>query len=310
MIKKLPLPIAGLMLALAALGNLLLSYGSMYRNIFGIMSGIILALLLVKIIIMPKAVKEGFENPVIASVTPTFSMGLILLSAYIKPYASSAAYCLWLLGIALHVVLILTFTMKYIVNFNIKKVFPSYFIVYVGIICASVTAPTFGMQQLGRYIFWFGFVSYLAILPIVLFRTFIVKEIPEPAKPTLAIYTAPASLCLAGYLNSFQTKSIFMVNFLAVLSLLMFILVIINMPGLLRLKFYPSYSAFTFPFVITAIAMKGTVGYFLKAGINIPYISYFVNILELLAVVMVIYVLIRYILFIISTDEAKGISIK
>ncbi|AOT70610.1 TDT family transporter [Geosporobacter ferrireducens] len=304
MIKKLPLPIAGLILALAATGNLLLSYGSIYRNIFGIMSGIVLLLLLTKIFIMPKAVKEGFENPVIASIIPTFSMGLILLSTYIKPYAASAAYGLWLLGLALHIILIVLFTMKYIVNFNVKKVFPSYFIVYVGIVCASVTAPAFNLAQLGQYIFWFGFVCYLVLLPIVLYRTFIVKEIPEPAMPTLAIYTAPASLCLAGYLNSFQSKSILMVGFLTVLSLSMFIFVIMNMPKLFKLKFYPSYSAFTFPFVITAIAMKGTRAYLTETGPGIPFAGYFINILELWAVIMVLYVLIRYILFMTSSPEA------
>jgi len=301
--KKLPLPLAGLMLALAATGNLLLSYGSIYRNLLGAMSGIVMVLLLVKILIMPKAIKEGFENPVIASVMPTFPMGLILLSTYIQPYASLAAYGLWLLGLALHSLLIVFFTMKYIVNFNLKKVFPSYFIVYVGIVCASVTAPVFNAAQLGQYIFWFGLVSYLVLLPIVLYRTFIVKEMPEPALPTLVIYTAPASLCLAGYLNSFQNKSILMVGFLAVLSLLMFIFVIMNMPKLLKLKFYPSYSAFTFPFVITAIAMKGTHVYLTKAGISIPFMGYFVNILELWAVIIIAYVLIKYIIFMASSSE-------
>lgn len=302
MLRKLPLPISGLMLALAALGNLLLSYGSIYRNILGAISGLLLILLLVKIVIAPQAVREGLENPVIASVMPTFSMGLILLSTYIKPYASSAAYCLWLLGIALHVLLIALFTKKYVMYFNIKKVFPSYFIVYVGVVCASVTAPAFAMEQLGRYIFWFGFISYIVILPIVLYRTFIVKEVPEPAKPTLAIYTAPASLCLAGYLNAFQTKSTVIVGFLACLSMLMFISVMINMPKLLKLKFYPSFSAFTFPFVITAIAMKGTNAYLSKVGIPVPYMGYIVNILELWAFIMVIYVLIRYIIFMYSKD--------
>ena len=35
-IKKIPVPIAGLALALAATGNLFLSYGAIYRNIFGV----------------------------------------------------------------------------------------------------------------------------------------------------------------------------------------------------------------------------------------------------------------------------------
>lgn len=47
-IKKLPVPIVALMLALAATGNLVFSYGNVYRNIFGILSAIILVLILKK----------------------------------------------------------------------------------------------------------------------------------------------------------------------------------------------------------------------------------------------------------------------
>lgn len=304
MIKKLPLPISGLMLSMAAVGNLLLSYGSIYRSIFGIMASFVLILLLAKVLVMPKALKEGFENPVIASVIPTFSMSLMLLSTYAKPYAPSAAFYLWLFGVVLHCILIVLFSWKYMRNFNIKKVFPSYFIVYVGIVSASVTAPAFNMSQLGQYIFWFGLMAYIVLLPVILYRTFIIKEVPEPALPTLAIYTAPTSLCLAGYLNSFPNKNMAMVAVLAVLSVIMFAAVIAAMPKLLRLSFYPSYSAFTFPFVITAIAMKGANAYLFKAGISIPFLGYFVNFLELWAVTMVLYVAIRYTMFMLANPTA------
>jgi len=305
MIKKLPIPISGLMLACAAAGNLVGSYGSLYKNLFGIIATIIMIKLLIKAITMPNSIKEGFDNPVVASVIPTFSMGVMLLSTYIKPYASSAAYFIWLAGLILHCLLIILFTIKYIANFNIKKVFPSYFIVYVGIVCASVTAPAFGITQLGQYIFWFGLVTYIILLPVVIYRVLSIKEIPEPAMPTLAIFTAPASLCLAGYLNSFQSKNTAMVGFLAILALLMFIAVMATMPKLLKLKFYPSYSAFTFPFVITATAMKGTNAYFMNIGSGIPVLKYLVPILEIWAIIMVIYVLIRYMIFMFSNTEAS-----
>lgn len=35
LVNKLPIPIVGLMLALGATGNLVLSYGNVYRNILG-----------------------------------------------------------------------------------------------------------------------------------------------------------------------------------------------------------------------------------------------------------------------------------
>ncbi|MFZ5967399.1 MAG: TDT family transporter [Bacillota bacterium] len=307
MIKKIPVPMAGLILALAATGNLLLSYGSIFRNSFGIVSAIFLILLTIKLVSMPKSLGEGFENPVIASVMPTFSMGLMLLSTYLKPYLPSGAYVVWILGLVIHVFLLMYFTQKYIFNFNIKKVFPSYFIVYVGIVCGSVTAPAFGLAGLGQSIFWFGFVSYLILLPFVFYRVLKVKEIPEPSMPTIAIFAAPASLCLAGYLNAFQDKNTIMIGFLGILSLIMFIFVMTQMPKMLKLKFYPSYSAFTFPFVITGIAMKGTNAFLTKAGYEISPLGYFIKFLEAWSVIMVLYVSVKYILFI-TADPKDSIS--
>ncbi|SES88832.1 exfoliative toxin A/B [Natronincola peptidivorans] len=300
MIKKIPIPMAGLMLALASAGNLIASYGSSYRNIFGVLATGLMILLVSKVVSMPKVIEEDFGNPVIASVMPTFSMGLMILATYLRPYLASGAYGVWIMGLAIHVVLILLFTKKYIFSFNIKKVFPSYFIVYVGIVAASVTAPAFGLAHWGQYIFWFGLITYLCLLPFVLYRVLVVKGMPEPAIPTLTIFAAPASLCLAGYLNSFQEKSMSMVVFLGILALAMFIAVMFNMPKMLRLKFYPSYSAFTFPFVITAIAMKGTNAYLASAGRGMASLGYFVKFLELWAIVMVIYVFVKYMSFILG----------
>lgn len=305
-IKKVPIPMAGLMLALAASGNLVFSYGSLYKNIFGILSAFLLILLVIKIWAMPKSLSEGFDNPVIASVMPTFFMGLMILSTYIKVYVPFAAYGLWLLALLMHVLFIIYFTKKYILNFHIQKVFPSYFIVYVGIVCGSVTAPAFGLANVGQFLFWFGLGAYFLLLPFVIYRVLIMKEIPEPAIPTITIFAAPASLCLAGYLNSFQEKNMGMVVFLSILSLIMFISVMLYIPKMLKLKFYPSYSAFTFPFVITAIAMKGTGAILSNTGKVIPFLGYFIKFLELWAIGMVLYVFIRYMAFIISSPAPVG----
>jgi len=304
--KKLPIPITGLMLALAATGNLVLSYGNLYRNIFGVLSAVILVLVLIKIIKYPKGVSENLENPVVASVFPTLSMGIMLLATYIKPFMSTIAFGVWIIGLLLHAVLIINFTRKYIFNFNIKKVFPSWFIVYVGIVVGSVTAPTFNLANLGKILFWFGIISYLILLPIVLKRVFRVKEIPEPALPTIIIFAAPLSLCLAGYMNSFQDKNMYIVGILAVLSQFTLLCVLIQLPKLLKLSFYPSYSAFTFPLVISAISIKLTNGFLANIGKPIAFLKYVVKFEEIIAVAIVLYVLIRYIAFLLAKPaEAK-----
>jgi exfoliative toxin A/B len=297
LIKKVPVPIAGLMLSLATGGNLLLSYGDIYKNVFGIVSALILLLLILKILFDAKGILDSIKNPVVASVTPTFTMGLMILATYIKPYAHSMSFGIWIFALLLHCFFIIFFTTKYIFNFDIKKVFPGYFVVYVGIVVASITAPTYNLVNLGKGIFWFGFILYLCLLPIVIYRTFIIKEIPEPALPTISIFSAPASLCLVGYLACFEVKSIFIVGFLGGLSFLMFLSVNLYLPKMLKIKFYPSYSAFTFPLVISAVAMKQLNGYLVKIEEPIYMLKYLVKYQEALAVLIVIYVLLRYFKF-------------
>lgn len=296
-VKKLPVPITGLMLGLAALGNLIQSYSNNLRNVFGIISGIILVLVLIKIIMLPKGVKEALDNPVVASVFPTLSMTIMLLAGYLKPLNAQFALILYFAGILLHIILIGWFTKKFVANYNIKKVFPSWYIVYVGIAVASVVAGAFEMQSIGKFLFYFAFISYLVLLPIVLKRVFVVKEIPEPALPTLVILSAPASLCLAGYMNSFAEKNMLMVWFLLAISQVTYLAVLLSLPKLLKLKFYPSYSGFTFPLVISALSLKLTNGFLTKSGNPIAFLKTLVNAEELIAFVIVIYVLVRYISF-------------
>lgn len=292
--KRLPIPSTGLMLALAAAGNLVLSYGEFYRNIFGILSVILLVMIMIKIIKYPKEVGEELKNPVVASTFPTLSMGIMLISTYIAGYIPNIAFGIWIIGLVLHIGLAIIFTIKYIFNFNIKKVFPSWFIVYVGIVVGSVTAPTFQLEGIGRGLFWLGLILYIVLLPIVLKRVLKVKQIPEPALPTFVIFAAPASLCLAGYMNSFQDKNMILVIVLAIVSQLTYLLILTQLPKLLRLKFYPSYAAFTFPLVISAISIKLTNGFLTNSRTPIVFLNYLVKVEELIAVAIVFYVLIRY----------------
>lgn len=309
LLKKYPVPASGLMLGLAAAGNLLQTYGNLYRNIFGIISSILLVLMLVKILMQPKSVAESLRTPVIGSVFPTFSMSIMILSTYLKPYASSAAYIMWAVGFVMHIILILWFTKKFVFHFKIKQVFPSWFIVYVGIVVASVTGPSYNMVIAGQLAFWFGLATYLILLPVIIYRVFRTKEIPEQALPTIAIFSAPASLLLAGYMNSFQVKSMLLVWFLVSLSLIMYAIVLIMLPKLLRLKFYPSYSSFTFPLIISGIAIKLTNGFLIKSGYNVSSLGYLIKFQEITGVIITLYVLMRYVFFLLPGKlQANSLS--
>lgn len=297
LLKKLPYPAAGLMLGLAALGNLVAGYGMHYRYALGVLAAVIFVLLLAKALRFPNSLREAMSQAAVCSVLPTFSMGTAILSGYLRTWSPAIAQLLWFAALALHVSLVLIFTLRYVFDFKIKQVFPSWFIVYVGLATFSVTAPAFGQIALGQALFWLSFASYFVLLPIAIYRCSYVGEVPPPARPLLAIFTAPSSLLLAGYLQSFADRSLSILYLLAACTVLSFTFVLTRLPSLLKLPFFPSYAAFTFPFVITAIALKGASVYLSNTARGIPLLSASVPFLELWATAAVLYVLIRYLRF-------------
>lgn len=297
-LKKLPLPVSGLMLGLATLGNLLGSYSNEVRLFCGSISGIILFLLILKTIRFPETIKENFQNPVTAGVMQTIPMTIIILSSYLRPFFPRFAFIMWGMGLLISGGLIVFFTKRHVLDFSISKVFPTYFVLYVGIVTGSVTAPAFGQISVGKTLFWFGLLVYIPLIPMVFYRVFKLKSIPEPAANTILIFAAPASLLLAGYMSAFSEKSMIMVAILMTVALFMTGFALLQMPRLLKLKFYPSMSSFTFPFVISALALKMSNAFLIQSGIDFKALSILVIMQIIWAILMVLYTFIRYLKFI------------
>lgn len=91
---------------------------------------------------------------------------------------------------------------------------------------------------------------------------------------------------------------------LAVATVL-YIFSIVKAIGYLKLKFYPSYAAFTFPFVISAIATKQTMACLANMGQPMPVLKYVVLIETVIAVVFVVYTFIRFMGFLFINQPAK-----
>ncbi|WP_405297539.1 TDT family transporter [Methanobrevibacter sp.] len=293
-IKNLPIPISGLILATLSLGNLLQDIHPYFRYAFGAIGTIILVLMILKIVLYPQSVREDFKNPIIVSSSGTFSMSLMILSTYLTPFMPSIAYAIWIIGIVLHILLVIYFTYHFIIRkFDISTVYPSYWIVYVGITMGAITAHFHGLYEIDFIFFIIGFMGMLVSTPLVLYREFIYKQIPDPNKPLTCIFTALFSILIFGYLNSAQNISSEFVFGLYALACIFYIFSLYKLISYRNLNFYPSFSAFTFPFVISALATKGIVG---KISSNM--ILNDILIFETaIATVLVVYVLIKYTIF-------------
>lgn len=298
-----PIPMAGVALGFTVLGNLLNDYSTYLRTACGCIAGAIIILVLMKFIFCFKQVREDFKNPIIVSVSATIYMAFMQLAVYLNgltfiPNIYMISKTLWFIGVIMHCIVIVYFTYKLIAELKLHHVYPTYFVTYVGIVVASVTAPTFGEQQLGNYIFWFGLCAYIAVFLLVSYR-YLRHEVEEASKPLFAIYTAPMSLSIVGYLTiSSNPDPMFMLT-MEVLAQILYIVVLFQIPKIIKLPFYPSYAALTFPMCITPFALLKTISFFEQNfSANISGIVALIYVMELtIAILIVGYVFNHYLKF-------------
>ncbi len=283
-IKKVPLPISGVALGLAALGNLIQSYSEVARSVCGVLAFLCLLLLAVRILVVPGSLVKELEEPVPAGVSATFPMAMTLLSVYLKPFVGGGAVIIWYLALVMHACLILYVTFHFVIKFSLTNMVPSFFIVYAGIVVGSVTAPAYGQQGLGNILFWTGFIPYLLMLCLVTYRYIKLPKLPAPAKPLLCIYTAPMSLCVAGYVQSVTPKSVQFLTILFTAAMCLYVFALLWSIRCWCLPFYPSHASFTFPFVISAIAVKMTMTAMTKLGQPWPWLQPISSIMTVIAI--------------------------
>lgn len=292
-IEKLPIPISGLILAILSLGNLLQGYP---RVVCGAVGVILILMLLLRVIIYPGSVRQDLSNPIILSNSGTFSMALMILSTYINPFNADLALGVWILGVALHILLIVWFTYRFIIcDFDIMTVYPSYWIVFIGITMGAITAHVHGLTEIAYLFFVFGFIMMLITLPLVVYRYVRYPNILDQNKPLICIFTAVMSILIVGYTNSFNALSYEFLMVLYTVAFMFFLFAFYKFIEYRNLDFYPSFSAFTFPFVITAVASKEVFAINQWSFFNV-----IIPIQTFIALVLVIYVFVRYFRFLLD----------
>ena len=299
-LTRIPTPMAGLALGIASLGwcweNALPLDG--HAKLLGALLALpLLLMVMVKFVRFPHLLWQDLAHPVVGSVLPTLAMGWMVVAHALGQWHHQAGQILWLLAISLHLSFLGCFIFHRVQHFRLEQMVPSWFVPPVGVVVADVTFPGGELRPLAEALLQLGLGAYAFLLPVMLYRLIFERDIPAPAKPTLAIMAAPASLCLAGYLTVATTPHPLLVALLAGIAVLMTLLIYVAFLHLLRLPFNPSYAAFTFPMVIGATALYKLAAQLTIWGMAEQYVSQIRTLawLELLvATVVVGYVALRY----------------
>lgn len=258
-VRGLPTPLAGLALGIASLGwcleNALPLAG--WGQTTGAMIGLVMiGFLVLRFTAHHDTLWADLKHPVVGSIVPTFAMCLMVVSKTAGHWMLEAGVVLWCAAVLLHLAALGIFVVNRLQEPRLELMVPSWFVPPIGIVVADVTFPEVAvLLPFAKILFWMGAAAYAVLLPLMIYRLFFLPEVPNGAKPTIAILAAPASLLLAGYLTVEKDPSLLLVALLFGIAILMTVVIYFAFWRLLRLQFSPGYAAFTFPMAIGATAL-------------------------------------------------------
>lgn len=296
-----PTPMAGLALGIASLGWCWENFAPLhgYGQLLGaVIASVLLVVLAVKFLFHGHLLGQDLAHPVVGSVVPTFAMATMVVSNSLGHFYPMLGDMLWLAAVGLHIIFLVSFVYHRAKEFELHHMVPSWFVPPVGIIVADVSFsgnPDLLFIANGTLIF--GMLAYAVMLPMMIYRFMFTHQVPDAAKPTLAIMAAPASLSLAGYLTVVSQPSPVIVGLLFGIGVLMTAIIYLAFFKLLRLPFSPYYAAFTFPMAIGATALFKLANWMQTSGLDSQYVHQIHTLagFELIVATGVIaYVAIRY----------------
>lgn len=200
-----------------------------------------------------KVMKE-LRNPVRINFLPAISINLILLGILSRPWLEGISNALWMVGAALQLVLTITIVTIWLNSERPpNSLNPAWFIPAVGNILIPVASVPDGYLITGWFFFSVGLFYWIILGTIVFYRLVIGDALEKPMRPTLAILMAPPAVAFLAWLQlGSGLGGVGMVLYF--IALLNFLLLIPQVPGFLKLPFFPSWWAYTFPLAAFTVA--------------------------------------------------------
>ncbi len=216
----------------------------------------------------PAAVRAELHHPVRINFMPTMAISLVLLAIVYLHSAPDVSRWFWMTGTALQ----LGFTL-FVVNawmhhehFQVHHMNPAWFIPAVGNVLVPVAGVPLGFEQLSWFFFSIGILLWPVLLTIIFYRVLFHQPLPEKLMPTLFILVAPPAVGFIAYVQLTGGLDVF--GKILYFSALFFTLLLTTQATrFLRIQFYLSWWAYSFPLAAIAVAsmlmaeLTGLVGF-------------------------------------------------
>ncbi|MBK8961731.1 MAG: SLAC1 anion channel family protein [Candidatus Competibacteraceae bacterium] len=229
--------------------------GEGLRGVASALFVLLLVFYLLKAARHPEAVKLEMRHPIKINFIPTISISLLLLSVCYLEAAPVLAFWLWVTGAVLHLGLTLGVFGSWIhhTHYAIQHANPAWFIPVVGNIIVPVAGIRLASPEISWFFFSIGVVFWIVLLTIVLYRLIFHEPLPARLAPTLFILLAPPSVGFIAYVNMTGAVDGF-ARVLYYTALFLALLLASNAVRFLRLPFFISAGAYSFPLAALTLA--------------------------------------------------------
>lgn len=234
---------------------------------------ILTVLLVAKLIKYPREVLGEMHHPVKLAFVPTISVGMILLSIAYLPGSPEISFWLWSAGTTMHLALTLYVLSSWIHHsrYEIAHLNPAWFIPVVGNILVPVAGIHHGSPEISWFFFSLGLFFWPVLTAIIFYRLIFHGSLPERFMPTMFIFIAPPAVGFISYFNLTGGLDAFG-RVLYGVALFFTLLLLVQIRYFLRLKFFLSWWAYSFPLAAINIATlimareTGLTAYFWLSG--------------------------------------------
>lgn len=201
------------------------------------------------------AVAAEWQHPVKLAFFPAISISILLLATATLPHDPQVARAAWLVGAGLQAVLTIAVISGWISHraFAHGQLSPAWFIPAVGNVIVPVAGAQLGFAELSWYFMAVGLIFWLVLLTLVFNRLVFHDPLPGRLQPTLVILIAPPAVGYLAWVQLVGDPGAFG-RILLNAAYFFTLIVLVQMPRIVRLPFAMSFWALSFPFAAVTIA--------------------------------------------------------
>lgn len=246
--------------------------GQVLMGLDGLLFVVIAAVYGMKWLRYPAQVQKEFSHPVRINFFAAISISLLLLSIVTHGISSTVALPLFYAGVVLHTFFTLhTISFWINHNFEITHSNPAWFIPIVGNVIIPVAGAGFVSPEFLMFYFSIGMLFWVVLFTVIFYRIIFHHQLAQKFIPTLFILIAPPAVGFIAYIKMGQPFDLF-AHFLLDIGLFFTFLLFFMYKNFLKLKFFISWWAFTFP--LAAITIATMLAYHLGGAEIYRYLSY------------------------------------